>query len=60
MGDYNPNSSSFVVAKSFRPPNASVGTFDKIERLIKLVKDENKELYLTRIKIRAVLEFADT
>ena len=35
-----------LIATVYRPPNATVETFDKIEHLIKLVDNEDKELYI--------------
>ena len=43
---HKPNSSPYVIATVHRPPNATVEIFDKIEHLIKLVDNENKELYI--------------
>ena len=43
---HKPNSSPYVIATVYRPPNATVETFDKIEHLIKLVDNEDKELYI--------------
>ena len=43
---HQPNSSPYVIATVYRPPNATVEIFDKIEHLIKLVDNENKELYI--------------
>ena len=40
------NSKSFIFLSVYRPPNTTVETFSKIERLIQLVDDENKEVYM--------------
>ena len=40
------NSKSFIFSSVYRPPNTTVETFSKIERLIQLVDDENKEVYM--------------
>ena len=40
------NSKSFIISSVYRPPNTSVETFSKIEKLIQQVDNENKEFYL--------------
>ena len=40
------NSKSFIFSSVHRPPNTTVETFSKIERLIQLVDNENKEVYM--------------
>jgi hypothetical protein len=40
------NSKSFIFLSVYRPPNTTVETFSKIERLIQLVDNENKEVYM--------------
>ena len=40
------NSKSFIILSVYRPPNTSVETFSKIEKLIQQVNNENKEFYL--------------
>ena len=41
-----PHSQPFIVATVYRPPNASLDFFDHLEKLIKDIDDENKEMYL--------------
>ena len=40
------NSRSFIISSVYRPPNTTVETFSKIEKLIQLVDNENKEVYI--------------
>ena len=40
------NSTSFIFSSVYRPPNTTVENFSKIERLIRLVDNENKEVYM--------------
>ena len=41
-----PHSQPFIVTTVYRPPNASSDFFDHLEKLIKQIDDENKEMYL--------------
>ena len=40
------NSKSFIFSSVYRPPNTTAETFSKIGRLIQLVDNENKEVYM--------------
>ena len=40
------NSQSFIVSSIYRPPCSPSEVFTKIERLIKSIHDDNKELYI--------------
>ena len=40
------NSRSFIISSVYRPPNTTVEIFSKIEKLIQLVDNENKEVYI--------------
>ena len=40
------NSKSFIISSVYRPPNTSVETFFKIEKLIQQVDNKNEEFYL--------------
>ena len=39
-------SQSFIIASIYRPPNATVDSFSKIERLIQPIDNENKDVYI--------------
>ena len=41
-----PHSRQFIVTTVYRPPNATSEFFDHLERLIKAVDDENKEMHI--------------
>ena len=41
-----PHSQPFIVTTVYRPPNASSDFFDHLEKLIKQIDDENKEMHL--------------
>jgi exonuclease III len=41
-----PQSKPFIVTAIYRPPNANAEFFDHLEKLIKQVDDENKEMYI--------------
>ena len=41
-----PHSRPFIVTTVYRPPNATSDFFDHLEKLIKQIDDENKEMYL--------------
>ena len=41
-----PHSKPFFVTTIYRPPNATVEFFDHLEKLIKQIDDENKEMYI--------------
>ena len=41
-----PHSQSFIVTTVYRPPNALSDFFDHLEKLIKQIDEENKEMYL--------------
>ena len=41
-----PHSKPFLVSTVYRPPNAHSEFFDHFENLIKVIDDENKELYI--------------
>ena len=40
------NSQSFIISTIYRPPNSKINDLLKIERLIQLVDNENKEIYI--------------
>ena len=40
------NSQSFIISSVYRPPNSKTEVFLKIERLIQLIDNENKEVYI--------------
>ena len=40
------NSQSFIISTIYRPPNSKINNLLKIERLIQLVDNENKEIYI--------------
>ena len=39
------NNRSFIISSFYRPPSAPVEIFSKIEKLIDLVDNKNKEVY---------------
>ena len=41
-----PQSKPFIVTTIYRPPNANAEFFDHLEKLIKQIDDENKEMYI--------------
>jgi exonuclease III len=41
-----PQSKPFIVTTIYRPPNANADFFDHLEKLIKQIDDENKEMYI--------------
>ena len=41
-----PHSRLFLVSKVYRPPNAPPEFFDSLEKLVKTIDDENKEMYI--------------
>ncbi len=41
-----PQSKPFIVTTIYRPPNATAEFFDHLEKLIKQIDDENKEMYI--------------
>jgi hypothetical protein len=41
-----PQSRPFIVTTIYRPPNATAEFFDHLEKLIKQIDDENKEMYI--------------
>ena len=41
-----PSSESFIVGTIYGPPSAFIDSFSNIERLIKLIDDENNKFYL--------------
>ncbi len=41
-----PPSKPFIVTTIYRPPNANADFFDHLEKLIKQIHDENKEMYI--------------
>ena len=41
-----PHSRPFIVTTVYRPPNATSDFFDHLEKLVKQIDDENKEMYL--------------
>ena len=40
------NTRSFIMSSNYRPPSAPVEVFSKIEKLIDLVDNKNKEIYI--------------
>ena len=40
------NSPSFIISSIYRPPSAPIEVFSKIEKLIDLVDNKNKEVYI--------------
>ena len=41
-----PHSRLFLVSKVYRPPSAPPEFFDNLEKLVKTIDDENKEMYI--------------
>ena len=41
-----PHSKPFLVTTVYRPPNAPFEFFESLEKLIKAIDDENKEMYI--------------
>ena len=52
-----PHSKPFLVTTIYRPPNATAELFDHLEKLIKQIDDENKEMYILAQAPQAYLHF---
>ena len=42
----NPHSRPFLVTTIYRPPNSTHDFFESFEKFIKMIDDENKEIYI--------------